>query len=301
MTARGVSYVIPVYNKASWLPRVLEAIQLQRGDFEREYIFVDDGSTDASMDIVRDLTRDWPNVKIHSQDNHGSAHATNRGIELATMEFVKFVDADDLLATHATQTLLDALIGSPDACLAYGNVYRYETLEDVDLGECVEAPQITRIANPLILALRNSLFNPTQFMARLDSLKASGGCDERVVHSQEYSLTLRLARLGAFLKVEAPIAFLPKYVEGSLGTNQGRQLRRVNLAVANFVQDYPDLPSDVQSFALHRMAGRAWKYQKRNHDAGLLSPWFWRYIRSKFPMRGDLEVFLDECVKAFDV
>lgn len=299
MATLGVSFVVPVYNKAPWLPRVLAAIKAQTGTFEREYIFVDDGSTDASMDIVRDITSDWSNVKIHSQDNHGSAHATNRGIEMATMPFVKFVDADDLLSTHATQTLLDALAVS-DACLAYGGVYRYENLDEINLDEYVTDPQITRIDNALIPALRNSLFNPTQFMARLDSLRASGGCDERVVHSQEYSLTLRLARLGAFLKVEAPIAFLPAYVEGSLGVNQGRQLRRVTLAVAKFVCDYPDLPIEVKVFACRRMAGRAWTFQKRNHAAGIFSPWFWRYIRSKFPIRGNFEEFLNGCVEAYD-
>lgn len=299
MTKPGVSFVVPVYNKAAWLPDVLEAIKNQIGDFEREYVFVDDGSSDASMDIVHDLTHDWGNVKIHVQDNHGSAHATNRGIELCEMEYVKFVDADDLLSTHATQTLLNALSDS-DACLAYGDVCRYESRDDIDLDAFEKSPNINRIAQPLIPALRNSMFNPTQFLARLDSLKMARGCDERVVHSQEYSLTLRMARLAPFLKVDAPVAFLPKHVPGSLGVNQGRQLRRVTLAVANFVRDYPDLPNDIKTFACRRVAGRAWKFQKRNHGATLLSPWFWRYMKSKLPGFHSGPDFMDECLDAFE-
>lgn len=299
MPATGVSFAVPVYNKAPWLARVLDAIKAQVGDFDREYVFVDDGSTDASMDIVRNVTRDWDNVKIALQDNHGSAHATNRCIELCTQPFVKFVDADDLLSTHATVTLLNALQTS-DACLAYGDVTRYESLSDIDLNACVDSPNVQRIEQPMYAALRNSMFNPTQFLAKRDSLIESGMCDERVVHSQEYSLTLRLARLAPFLKVDAPIAFLPKVVPGSLGTNQGRQLRRVTLAVANFLGDYPDLPDDVKAFACKRVAGRALKYYRRNTGLGILSPWFWMDIRARVSRIDDPAGFAQRCVEAFD-
>jgi glycosyltransferase involved in cell wall biosynthesis len=299
MISTGVSFAIPVYNKAPWLPWVLNAIKAQTGDFEREYVFVDDGSTDGSMNIVREKTQSWDNVKIFEQDNHGSAHATNRCIELCTQPYVKFVDADDLLASHATETLLNVLDGS-DAVLAYGDVTRYDHLEDIDLNTQVSGPAVMRIDQPLIPALRNSMFNPTQFLARRESLMESGMCDERVVHSQEYSLTLRLARLGPFLKVAAPVAFLPKHVPGSLGTNQGRQLRRVTLAVANFLGDYSDLPTDVKAFACKRVAGRALRFRCRNHGAGFLSSWFWMNIRARLSLITDHAAFAKRCVAAFE-
>ncbi len=49
----GVSYVVTVYNKAPYLPAMLDALAGQAGDFERQFIFVDDGSTDGSLDILR--------------------------------------------------------------------------------------------------------------------------------------------------------------------------------------------------------------------------------------------------------
>ena len=80
----AVAFVVPVYNKARWLPRVLEQIAAQRGSFAREYIFVDDGSTDGSLSVLKRHTAGWRNVTIVEQANHGPAHATNRGIERAT-------------------------------------------------------------------------------------------------------------------------------------------------------------------------------------------------------------------------
>ena len=105
----GVSFVVPVYDKAPYLPGVLERLAAQRGDFDREYIFVDDGSTDGSLAILKERTAGWPDTSIVEQANHGVAHATNRGLERARMPFVKFCDADDLLVDGATQALLDAL------------------------------------------------------------------------------------------------------------------------------------------------------------------------------------------------
>ena len=298
----GVSYVVPVYNKAPYLAGVLAAIRDQAGDFEREYIFVDDGSTDGSDALLTQLTADWPAVTIHRQDNHGSAHATNRGIALARLPFVKFVDADDLIGRHATGMLLQALAERPAAVLAYGGSVSYAPEGPLPDLVAVDLPgAITEIAAPLESALRNSLFNPTQFLARTEALRQADGCDERVVHSQEYSLTLRLARLGSFLRIAAPVAYRPAMVPGSLGTHQGRQLRRVTLSCANFLRDYPGLPPHLKAFAARRAAGRAWKYVRRNKSAGWLnSRWPWRNLASYLPLPRDHAAFIEGCLAAFD-
>ena len=52
-TSSGVSFVIPVYNKANHLPGVLRQIKNQRGNFSKQYVFLDDGSTDDSLNIIR--------------------------------------------------------------------------------------------------------------------------------------------------------------------------------------------------------------------------------------------------------
>ncbi|WP_374300517.1 glycosyltransferase family 2 protein [Ferrovibrio sp.] len=298
----GVSFVIPVYNKAPYLKDVLAAIQDQDGDFDREYIFVDDGSSDGSADLLRALTADWPNTIIHRQDNQGSAHATNRGIERASMPFVKFVDADDLIGRPATRLLLETLIAEPGAVLAYGGTVYYPPEGPLpDLAAPVDAGERLVMPSPVRAALRNSLFNPTQFLVRTDALRRSGGCDERVVHSQEYSLTLRLARLGSFIRIDAPVAYRPAVVPGSLGTHQGRQLRRVTMACAYFLRDFPDLDVGLRDFAVRRAAGRAWKYARRNKGAGWFnSVWPWRNLLSYLPLPRDHAAFVEGCAAAFD-
>jgi Glycosyl transferase family 2 len=294
----GVSFVVPVYNKAPHLPRVLEQIARQQGDFRRQYVFVDDGSTDGSLDILRDVTRGWENLVIETQPNAGSAATTNRGIALARESFVKFVDADDLLGDHATAMLLKTLRDS-DACLVYGRAVRYGPDDVLDLDFSAASPVVTRIDAPLRPAIRNAMFNPTQFLVRTEAVKAVGGCDERVVFSQEYGLTLRLARRWPFLCLDAPVAWLPQEAPGRLSSNEGRQLQRVTQALALFLADHPDLAPEIRRFACRRSAGRAYKYARRRGGEPTLGRWFWRHLAAQLGLVGDAAGFVAACCDAF--
>jgi glycosyltransferase involved in cell wall biosynthesis len=296
----GVSFVVPVYNKAPYLPAVLAAIGAQRGAFKRQHVFIDDGSTDESATLLERLTAGWPDTVIERQTNHGSAHATNRGIALATQPFIKFVDADDLIAHDATRVLLDALAPT-DAGLAYGGRVRYAEGETPDLAAALPAaPPAERLRAPLKLALKNSLFNPTQCLARTEAVRAVGGCDERIVWSQEYSLTLRLAQHWDFLKLAVPVAYLPDDVPGRLSNNPGRQLQRVTLACASFLRDHPETPAALKRFACRRAAGRAWKFARRYFGASHLSAWSRHDLAARLGLVGDPIAFIESCARVYD-
>lgn len=294
MTA-GVSFLVPVYNKAPHLPRTLAAIRAQSGDFPREYVFVDDGSTDGSLELLRALTRDWADVTIQAQANGGSAQATNRCIALARHGYAKFVDADDLLHREATARLLQALAPS-SACLAWCDRQMFAAGQEPDLQRPLPELKPVRIDEPLRLVLRNAQFNPTQILVRTAALRAVGGCDERVRHSQEYGLALRLAAHWPFLRLAQTMAFQLTGLADSLSSHEGRQLQRVTRAVGHFLADHPDIDPKVRRFALRRAAGRAWLYARR-HGGG--SRWMWYKLRAYLPMR-DAAGFIARCAEAFD-
>jgi glycosyltransferase involved in cell wall biosynthesis len=295
----GVSFLVPVYNKALHLPAVLRQIARQTGDYPRQYVFVDDESNDGSLAIVRELTADWDNTVIHGQSNKGSAGATNACIALADQPYIKFVDADDLIADAATETLLRALHGS-EACLAYGRVTHYGDESEIDLTETVAQPSTEILTDALRLSMKNSLFNPTQCLVRTVAVKETGGCDERVVHSQEYSMTLRLAHRWLMMRVDAPIAYIP-HEANRLSNNEGRQLQRVTRALALFLKDHPDVTSDLQRFACRRAAGRSWHYARRRAGAGFFSPWFCRYLTSLVATGTNAGDFVEACCSAFEL
>ena len=92
-----VSVVIPVYNAARWVRRAVGSVLSQLG-VSVEVICVDDGSTDGSGAILDDLAAADARMRVVHQANAGQGAARNRGLGLATGDFVHFMDADDELA-----------------------------------------------------------------------------------------------------------------------------------------------------------------------------------------------------------
>ena len=87
----SVSVIIPTYNRARLLPRCLDSVISQELK-PLEIIVVDDGSTDSTRDLVR---RDYPGVKLITQDNKGVSAARNAGIGAAAGDWLAFLDSDD--------------------------------------------------------------------------------------------------------------------------------------------------------------------------------------------------------------
>ena len=98
----SVSFVVPVFNKAKYLKTVIKSLRQQTGNFDKEYIFINDGSTDNSLEILKRERKNLKNCKIISQINKGSASATNVGIRSSNMKYIKFLDADDLIINKTT-------------------------------------------------------------------------------------------------------------------------------------------------------------------------------------------------------
>jgi len=86
-----ISVVIPSYNRRHTLERALQSVFLQSSEVD-EVILVDDGSTDASDELV---AQRFPEVKILRQMNLGVSAARNRGIEAAQFEWIALLDSDD--------------------------------------------------------------------------------------------------------------------------------------------------------------------------------------------------------------
>ncbi|MAI29595.1 MAG: hypothetical protein CMP38_05240 [Rickettsiales bacterium] len=274
----SVSFVIPVFNKSLYLKHVVNSISSQKGDFDKEYIFIDDGSTDDSLKILKKETRKLKNCKIISQKNRGSANATNVGINIAKMKYIKFLDADDVILSKATFCLLNLLENNKDSVLAYGLQRKVKNIKSVDLEEDFDFNKTLIIKNPILLAMRNSMFNPSQFLVRRKLCQMTGGCDERVIHSQEYSLTLRLSRLGNFIKLNYPIAILPLNAPGQISEKKNNQIYRVSKALELFLKENKDLSLNIKLFATRRLTARSWRFARRMSNSSIFSRWFLFYI-----------------------
>ncbi|MFK8268200.1 glycosyltransferase family 2 protein [Capnocytophaga cynodegmi] len=93
-----LSIVIPVYNTENFLKECIQSLldqNISQEDFE--IILINDGSTDNSLALCYELSRDHSNIKIITQENRGQSIARNVGLREAEGTYILFVDSDDYL------------------------------------------------------------------------------------------------------------------------------------------------------------------------------------------------------------
>ena len=268
-----VSYVITVYNKAWALPRVWDSLRAQEGDFTREFVFVDDASTDNSLDILRSIAAGDDRVVVVQNDtNVGPAIRLNQGARTATGRWLHLLDGDDAIPPNATRWMMAAL-ERRNAPLLYG-CRRVE-----DLAPIPETAEAQLIAEPLGFAAAKPITHIALMVARAVFM-ASGGCDERIF-IQDQSLPLRLgARVQTMLWTDATLSCQPAERPGELSRNVAQQHHDRFFAAYNVLNSLPD--DHEYALILRRLCASArWKARR---DSVLL-PWFsadfLAYLRSR--------------------
>ena len=99
-----ISIIVPVYNVEKYLEKCVRSILAQTfTDFE--LILVDDGSPDSSGAMCDQFAEQDQRVKVIHKENGGLSDARNAGIEIATGEYLGFVDSDDYIADDMYETL----------------------------------------------------------------------------------------------------------------------------------------------------------------------------------------------------
>jgi glycosyltransferase involved in cell wall biosynthesis len=279
--AGDVSFVIPVYNKRPFLAGTIEGLARQRGDFRREFIFVDDGSTDGSRETLERLTAGWPDTQIIAQANCGPAVATNRGFAAARHPLIKTVDADDVLLPEATALLRDALLRHEAASLAFGDGGAVASYDEVPARlQQAAAPGAAPacVYNAFPNRLRDLPIGPSVSLLRAAMVSRLGGCDERVF-TQDYSLFLRLAAVGPFVRLGALVALYPLVAADRVNDGGPQVLHDMNLALFHFLSEQT-VPPAARRALIRRGVKRAWRWARRREDAHLLSAPSWLLLRA---------------------
>ncbi|RMD80520.1 MAG: glycosyltransferase, partial [Chloroflexi bacterium] len=94
-TSPLVSVLMPVFNAERYVAEAIESI-LRQSFQDFEFIIIDDGSTDGSLDILKRYAARDPRIRLVSRENRGLVATLNEGIELARGQWVARMDADDI-------------------------------------------------------------------------------------------------------------------------------------------------------------------------------------------------------------
>lgn len=201
MTASSprVTAVVPAYNAARTLARTLESALTQTLS-DLEVVVVDDGSSDATCEVVAAITD--TRVRLVSQRNAGVAAARNTGIDNAKGEWIAFLDSDDIWLPGKLERQLE-LMSARAGCLAsQGSAYFVDDdLRPLKLRRCVP------VADPLLAFLRfQNLPNAaSSWIVKRELLAEIGGFDPNLAILEDWEFSLRLARYANPLCIDEPL------------------------------------------------------------------------------------------------
>ena len=121
MNAPLVSVLIPAYNCAKYLTETLKSVQNQTYQ-NIEIIVVNNSSTDLTLDVLESLL--YVNITYITQENKGAATARNKAFEICKGDYIKFLDADDLLNPESIENQVNLLNKNPN-CIISGKWGRF--------------------------------------------------------------------------------------------------------------------------------------------------------------------------------
>lgn len=192
-----ISVVIPVKNRPVVLKRAVESAQGQTYK-PSEIIIVDDGSTDETLEVARQLAKDDRSIRIIVRNTSGgAARARNDGVAAAQCVLVAFLDSDDVWVSTKLAAQVALLEKFPDApAVSCGITYRY-----VNRGVEVRRPA-KPVATTEKLMCENVIGSTSCIVVRRECFNAVNGFDEELPNCEDWDLWIRLSHLGALRGVQ---------------------------------------------------------------------------------------------------
>lgn len=175
-----ISVVVPCYNSEQTIERCLRSIFLQSENVN-EIIIVDDGSTDHSIDIIKNIVNNADgNIKLHlhEQKNSGPSISRNKGIELSASTHIAFLDSDDEWYIDHIKVVKSFLNKSPDYKIV---ATKYNNAPSIFSGEIVLKK----------LLLKNYFFTPCVVLNRKVFLEVKG-FNEQMKYAEDFNLWLNI-------------------------------------------------------------------------------------------------------------
>lgn len=118
-----VSIIIPVYNSEKTISRSVESVvtSIERVTQDYEILCIDDGSSDGSLSMLKEMASQNKRIKVIHQDNAGAASARNRGLEIAKGDYIAFNDSDDEWIEPHASVLLETFREYPEVSCVSAN------------------------------------------------------------------------------------------------------------------------------------------------------------------------------------
>ncbi len=235
-----VTAVIPLYNGKEYIQRAVESVVSQTLA-PLELIVVDDGSTDDSPEIVKNMEAPFE-IKLVRQENAGQSAARNHAARLAKGKILAFLDQDDIwypdhLDMLSAPFLLNPRIG-----------WTYSDLDEIDRnGELIMLRRLSAlgIAHPkraiYDLLYEDMFILPSASLVLKSAFEEIGGFDERLMGYEDDDLFLRLFRAG-YAHEYIPEALSQWRIRHDSASYSDRMAQSRDIYARKLIEAFPDEP-----------------------------------------------------------
>jgi glycosyltransferase involved in cell wall biosynthesis len=260
-----ISIVTPSYNQGKFIEECIRSVLLQ-GYPDLEYIIIDGGSSDETVDVIKKY-EPWLTY-WESKSDRGQSHAINKGLEKSTGKLFNWHNSDDMLVPNAVGIVAEIMIKHPEAGYAHGypiiineNGTVQNDKEHNYEDKFTFLPMLLRLVSDLKAGCQPGCLIDRQLLTQL------GGVDEHLHYIMDVDILLRLALVKPFVRITKPVSYVRVY-PGIKTIQWNEQRAKERLFLARKIFSRSDLSEAVRrvrrmSFAsAHRFAWQC--YAKMN-------------------------------------
>jgi glycosyltransferase involved in cell wall biosynthesis len=232
-----VTIVTPTYNRANYILETVASI-LEQGYPNLEYIVLDDGSTDDTLEVLQKYKS---HIVLETHSNMGEAATVNKGFSMARGDIIAVVNSDDPLLPGAVNTMVEFMARYSQVGVAYPDWNMIDAR-----GKIISHVQTWEYDYLAMLRQHYCIPGPGVFFRRsiLEPLK---GRDAKFRYVSDFDFWLRAGLLTSFARVSKTLATFRSHPD-SASTNQvGRRMAQEHIALIDKIYSLPNLPTEVMS------------------------------------------------------
>jgi glycosyltransferase involved in cell wall biosynthesis len=191
-----ISIVTPSFNQGQYIEETILSV-LKQGYPNIEYIVVDGGSTDNTIEILKKYESQ---IQWVSEEDRGQADAVNKGIKMATGEIIGWLNSDDTYEPGCVQKVVECFLKSPEIVLIYGNGRQMN-----QEGKNIKPLIVNKITFEK-LSKKNKLLQPSIFFKK-EAIENIGYLNPDLHFVMDFELWVRF-----FKRHEKQTKYIPEYL-----------------------------------------------------------------------------------------
>ena len=236
-----VSVIMPTYNRQEFIAESIHSI-LSQTLTDLELIIVDDGSTDATQEVVSRIAASDKRISYKRLEHKGRSYARNFGLNLARGQFIAFQDSDDISMPERLEIQHELLASQPQLDITYCSTIYIDRN-----GERLNRDYIVQPTDNLYQAIieRNyAAIIPMTIMLRATLLKQVGGFDEILDRFEDLDFCLRAAQYGQSRAIVEPLLKARLHDDNAMPSQSPQEILRNLDTYAGNMRRYDNLQTD---------------------------------------------------------